>query len=164
MARRCKGTRWNVHGGVFSSSFLVSPPKLFPFQKLQPEEKEAGFKFHLRLWECTDSPLSDTSTRAKMVEVYETHPAYLQTKLSEESCFRSCFPKQLKESVLTTVFSGLPAIQHQSWEELLESPDIPEVTMLAATLGGGQEGMAPDSAAHLDIGWRPRPLTHASSA
>ena len=41
-------------------------------------------------------------------------------------------------------------------------PDVPELTMLAANLGGGQEGMAPDSAAHLDIGWRPRPLTHVA--
>ena len=80
----------------------------------------------------------DETPVPKWLKSMKTHPASIQTKLSEESCFRSCFPKQQTESVLTTVFPGLPAIQHQSWEELLNLQDVPESHVdLPHCVGGG---------------------------
>ena len=90
----------------FSSFFLVSPQTFFLSKNFNLRRRKLVSSFHLRLWECTDSHdqsqgyffprisilvLMKYSCQNELKSM-KTHPAFLQTKLSEESCFRSCFP------------------------------------------------------------------------
>jgi hypothetical protein len=51
---------WNVHGGVFLQFLSGFSTKTFSFPRTSTWERKLVSSFHLRLWECSGSPLPDT--------------------------------------------------------------------------------------------------------